>query len=453
MTLGELAARLSPQATLRGIDDEERTFTGFALDNREVRPGNVFIAIKGERVDGHDFVPAALSAGAVAAIVERQVSGPQIVVPNLIEALGHLGQSLRQGFHGPVVGITGSNGKTSTKEMTAAALSPLGTVLKNFGNQNSEYTSPLTWFELNSTHQSAVIEMGMRGKGQIKHLASVALPTLGLITMIGTAHAEMVGGRQGIAEAKAELFEALPKDGIAHLWAEDDFADFLRSKAPGLVRTFGFGPSADLRIVHYQALDLDRCEITISLGSQSVTLELPTVGRHQALNAAAALLVAHSAGVPLAPSAQALSNVQLPPMRMEIREMAGVKVLLDAYNASPDSMVAALQTLAELPCAGRRVAVLGEMKELGSLSESGHRQVGRLLAQTPLDAVLVFGDETRFIVDEAQLSGFSPHRIAVAQSLNDVRQFLSGLEPGDLALVKGSRALELERALTKEVLT
>ncbi|MBL8059380.1 MAG: UDP-N-acetylmuramoyl-tripeptide--D-alanyl-D-alanine ligase [Chthonomonas sp.] len=444
MRLSELARRTG--GSLVGQDQE---FTGFALDNREAHPGLVFVAIKGNRVDGHDYADSAAALGAVAALVERPVGGTHILVPNVVEALGKLGRSLREEFSGPVVGITGSNGKTTAKEMVAAALSPLGLVLKNVGNQNSEFTSPLTWFGLTPEHKSAVIEMGMRGLDQIRHLAEISKPNLGLITMIGSAHIEMVGSRQGIADAKAELFESLPSDGVAHLWADDEFAGYLRSKAPCRVRTFGAGPDADMRLVGYKALGVDRCEARLSLGSWNSTIELPTVGRHQALNAAAALLVADSANVPLAQTAEALTQVQLPAMRMEIVRQGGATIMLDTYNASPDSMVAAIRTLSELPCEGRRVAIIGEMKELGSVSELGHRRVGREISISPIDELVLYGEETRFIAEEAKQGGFAASRIKVATRIDEVRAIVASLFDGDLALIKGSRALELERALNQ----
>lgn len=454
MTLSELVTRLAGAqgASLQGLDGAQ-SFSGFALDNREVQPGQVFVAIKGARVDGHDYVTQALQAGAVAAIVERPVEGPQILVPDLVTALANLGKSLRAEFHGPVVGVTGSNGKTTAKEMVAAALSPLGPVLKNKGNQNSEYTSPLTWFGLNEGHQAAVIEMGMRGLGQIRHLAQISQPNLALITMIGSAHIEMVGNRQGIADAKAEILETMTPEGTAHIWAEDDFALFLAEKAPGRVRTFGESPDAEMRLLGYRALGLDRCEVFVQLGSAQAKFELPTVGRHQALNAAAALLVADSANVPLSDAVEAIQHVTLPAMRMEVRHIQGATVLLDTYNASPDSMVAALRTLSELPCQGRRMAILGEMKELGTISEFGHRQVGREIAVSPIDSLVLYGEETRFVKDEAAQSGFPTARIAKVTSLDEIRSIVQALQPGDLVLIKGSRALELERALPQEAVS
>lgn len=445
MKLSELASRVG--GTLAGDD---REFSQFVFDHRVVTADAVFAAIRGARVDGHEFVADALRAGAVAALVNRPIEGRHVLVDDVVAALAQLGRSLRQEFSGPVIGVTGSNGKTTAKEMLAAALRPLGTILKSQGNQNSEYTSPLAWMRCTSNTRAAVIEMGMRGRGQIASLAEISQPTMGLITLIGTAHLEMVGSRQGIAETKTELFRALPPDGVAHFWAEDDFASYLRSQAPGQARTFGFSEQADLRVVEYEPLHLTACRVTFALGAQRVQVELPTLGRHQALNAAAALLVADSCGVPLSEAAASLQGVELPPMRMEVRDLGGVQVLLDTYNASPDSMKAALQTLHELPARGRRFAILGEMKELGDATVAGHEEVGAIAATSGLERVVFYGGTASHFRDGALRAGMNDVDMVMAQDLNAVRRFLLDLSPGDIVLIKGSRALGLEQVLEVE---
>lgn len=442
MNLSELATRLGGE--LHGPD---AAFDGFTLDSRADQEGKVFLAIKGANVDGHEFVPWVVGSGAVAAVVESPQSVPHILVPSLVEALAAFGKSIRREFSGPVVGITGSNGKTSSKEMVSAAL---GHVLKTEGNQNTEFTSPLLWFGLRSDHTAAVVEMGMRGFGQIRHLASVAEPTHGLITMIGTSHIEMVGSREGIVRAKGELFESLPSNGVAFYWAEDDYAGDL-SKIPSCpTRTFGCSPDADCRVVGYRPIDLYSSEVMVALDGETCTFRLPTIGRHQALNAAAAVLVGGTLGRSLASIAEGLEKVQLPPMRMEIREFRNARILMDSYNASPDSMVAALRTLSELPADGRKLAVIGEMKELGEFTESGHRRLGRELAATPIDQVVLYGESTAFVRAEALQNGFPEGKIFDAHSIDEVAGFMQGVQAGDLILIKGSRALGLERALEQE---
>ncbi len=416
-------------------------FAGFALDNREVKPGDLFLAIKGANVDGHSFVSQALASGAVGAMVERPVDGPHILVDNLVNGLGRFGRSRREEFFGPVIGITGSAGKTSTKEFVAAALSPLGPILKNTGNRNTEYTSPLVWAELDNTHRAAVIEMSMRGFGQVAHLAAVSEPNIGIVTNIGNAHAEMVGSREGIAKAKSELLEALPPTGNAIIWAEDDFTDLLKGRSRAPVLTFGFGPS-DCQVLRYKAISWTEAHVEGTLKGKPWHAKLPSVGRHMALNAAAAILAAHCTGVPVQEAADALASAVLPPMRMEIIVLNGATIVLDNYNASPPSMAAAIETLSEIPASGRRLAVIGEMRELGPESAAGHRNVGEALGKSKVDSVLFYGEATK---EAARSSGLK--NVAFAASLADVTEFLRTVRAGDVVLIKGSRALELEKAL------
>lgn len=420
--------------------------TSFELDSRTARAGGLFLAIRGARHDGHDAVPEAFAAGCVAAVVERAIGGPCVVVPDLVEALARMAAGYRDEFTGPVVGVTGSNGKTTTKEFTAVALGHLGPVLKNPGNWNTEYTAPLVWAEAPGK-AAAVIEMAMRGHGQIGHLAAFSRPTVAVLTNIGTSHIEMVGSREGILEAKSEIF--LRGSGQhAVVWREDDFYASLLERADGAVTTFGTSEDADVRVTGYRALAWDRSAVLLSLHGASARVELPILGRRNALNAAAAVAAATVAGVPFEAAAQRLAEVALPPMRMQAVEHNGAIVLLDTYNASPDSMVAAIEALAELPCNGRRLAVLGEMRELGSYSESGHRRVGAALGAFRLDSVLLVGPEAATIGAEAAVA----HPGAGIHYENEVdickvREFLDTLREGDVALVKGSRALGLERAL------
>lgn len=420
---------------------ESPTFSGFALDNREVKPGDIFLAIKGANVDGHQFVSQALAAGAVGSLVEKPVDGPHILVPNLVNGLGRFGRSRREEFFGPVVGVTGSAGKTSTKEFVAAALSPLGVILKNEGNRNTEYTSPLVWAELEPRHRGAVIEMSMRGFGQVAHLAAVSEPNIGIVTNIGHAHAEMVGSRDGIARAKAELLEALPPSGNAIIWAEDEFVDVLKSRSRAPVLTFGFKP-CDCQVLRYKSVDWTSCEVEGSLQGKPWHATLGSVGRHMALNAAAAVLAAHCTGVPVQEAADGLKNAVLPPMRMEVRDFNGATIVLDNYNASPPSMIAALETLGEIPARGRRLVVLGEMRELGSESEEGHRQVGIALSKSRVDEILLYGPSMNAAKESGALA-----KARMANSLSEVTEFLRTMQPGDVVLIKGSRALELEKAL------
>ncbi|MBN8691268.1 MAG: UDP-N-acetylmuramoyl-tripeptide--D-alanyl-D-alanine ligase [Armatimonadetes bacterium] len=425
---------------------DNSNFSGFSLDNRDTVQGNVFIAIKGERVDGHNFVASAFEHGAVCALVDRAVPFPHILVPEVVAALGKLGNSIRKEFHGPVVGITGSNGKTTAKEMSSAVLGALGPVLKNTGNQNSEYTSPLTWTRLTPEHKSAVIEMGMRGFGQIDALAAISEPNIGLITLIGNAHAEMVGSREGILKAKTELFRRLPASGTAIYGADDDFAAQLKASADCQTMSFGFSEGADVRILKYTPLSLDRMAIAIGFEGDRIELELPTVGKHQALNAAAALTVGISCGVSLQSGCELLPSFEQPPMRMQVIRQRGVTILLDTYNASPDSVLMALDALREAKSLGRLTVILGSMKELGEHSEAKHREIGARVAEIEPEMFYTIGDEATWMADEAVQLGLASAKVRQLADAAEVRRVIESLGDGDFVLVKGSRALELERA-------
>ncbi len=423
--------------------------SGFATDNREVKPRNLFICIKGENVDGHDFSDKAFSEGAIACLCTKPIKGPHIVVDDISSALANFGRSKRAEFNRPVVAITGSAGKTTTKEFVAAACSPLGRIVKSQGNRNTEYTSPLLWAEVGADTAAVVVEMGMRGEGQIAHLASIAQPTVGVVTQIGTSHLEMVSSRAGIARAKSELLKALPKDGTAVLWQEDVFLDELKKAAPCNARTFGFSQEADCRVLGYRSINWEECYIKGTLDGIEFETEVPTIGRHQALNIAAAILASSACGVGVTDAVAKIPSATLPPLRLQVVERGGATFVLDTYNASPDSTVAALATLAELPAMGRKIAVLGEMKELGQSTETGHRRVGAALAESMVDKALLTGGPTRFIADEALKTGFPKDRIEelVEFDIAKVREFLKCVRDGDTVLIKGSRALGLERAV------
>lgn len=429
-----------------GVAYGDAAVTGFVTDNRDVKPGDLFIAIKGEKVDGHNFAPDAFSRGASACLVEQSVDGPHILVPNVVQALADMARSFRLEFGGPVIGITGSAGKTTTKEFCAAACASLGEVLKTQGNRNSEFTGPLLWPERTEDTKIAITEMGMRGFGQIAHLASFNLPNVAVITNIGYAHLELVGSREGIAQAKGELIEALPEDGTAILYSEDEYlGNLIAIAGDRRIRLFGQGGNADCQVTEYEALSWNSARIGGVLDGVKWEAIMPTVGRHLANNAAAAILAATEVGASLSSATEGLQTAVLPPLRMEIKTFQGATLVMDNYNSNPPAVLGAIQTLEEVPCEGRRVAVLGTMRELGDESEESHRSIGRRLSKSKIDKIVVFGDETQLIQDEFLRRGGVADRLVKVESLDAIREVLSGFGEGDTILVKGSRALELER--------
>jgi UDP-N-acetylmuramoyl-tripeptide--D-alanyl-D-alanine ligase len=421
--------------------------TGWALDHRAVKPGDAFIAIKGSKFDGHDVAEQAVAAGAVVVIAERTVAGPHILVVNLVMALARMAGGFRHAFHGEVIGVTGSAGKTTTKELIAAALQTKGPVLKTTGNRNTEYTAPLLWTELEPEHKFVVMEMAMRGPGQIEHLASFSDPTIGLVTNIGYAHLELLGTREAIARAKGELLAALDQGDHAVVWDEDPYRGVLEEISQAPVLHFGFGEESACQIGEYVPLGLSGSRVCGNCLGERWEAWLPTPGRHLALNAAAAILVGRLAGVPSQQAAEALANADLPPMRMEVRDMGGITVLLDAYNASPSSMEAALETLSGAPIEGAKIAVVGDMRELGDYAETAHRELAALLLKTGLAGVIAVGEWAPTIVHELEELRFGGQMIAVPDAMAAKIVLSQWARVGDAVLVKGSRSLELERVV------
>ncbi len=436
ITLSNLAQIIGGTLHVGSTQSHNDLITGFATDSRQVAPGDLFLAIKGANVDGHDFVEQVLARGANGTLSERPVMGPHILVANLVDALAKLGRHYRDTFKGPVVGITGSAGKTTTKEFLAAALSPLGEILKTDGNRNTEYTAPLLWPEVTADTQAVVVEMAMRGFGQIAHLASFSKPTVGVITNIGWSHVSVVGSREGIAEAKSELLAGLPQDGVAVLPIDDEFYGTLAKAAENRqIYTFGSTESADCRVIGIQTNGWEGSTINGFFADIPWQARIPYLGKHLAPNVAAAVCAAASLGLAPQEAAEALADAEIPPMRMQVLERNGVKILLDAYNASPASMMGAIETFMSLPVTGKRMAILGQMNELGDESDRAHREIGEYVRALDL-ATLVYGPlAVEYGLDEP------------AQSISDIKERISNLRNGDAILIKGSRSLELERVL------
>lgn len=429
--------------------ERERLVKGIGVDSRTIQEGDLFFAIPGERTDGHQYVRMSAERGAVGAVVSQPVEAPQgfplIYVADTIWALGCFARWYRGLFRIPVVGITGSAGKTTTKEMAAAALSARHDVLKSPQNLNTEIGLPLAIAHLERHHTVAVFEMAMRGRGQIDWLATIARPTIGVITNIGWAHLGLLGSRENIALAKSELLYRLPEDGVAVLNADDEYFEFCRRQAPCRVLSFGYQRAAMVRAVKVH-LDRDgKVFCTVRYRRESAPLQVPVPGLHHLSNALAALATAVALGVPLAEAALHLQQMQAVDKRMQVcRTEKQITVLDDTYNANPASVKAALHTLERIANGCRRVVVLGDMLELGDEAPRLHREVGREAARIGAQVIVAVGEMAEEVVRGAKAAGEPPVCLTFSDSSAAAENILRYLQPGDVVLVKGSRALQME---------
>jgi len=436
----------------------ERTdIKGISIDSRSVREGELFVAIKGDRFDGHDFVAASIRKGAWGAVVDRSVfeerrqafSGIRNLFPveDTLCSLQELSLMHRRKFSGPLVAVTGSNGKTTTKEMTAAILAGRGPVLKNEGNLNNHIGVPLTLLKLNRTHAFAVIEMGMSALGEITALARIAEPRVGVITNIGPAHLEFLGSMDNVARAKGELLEGMQGRGTAILNADDRYFDLLKGMFNGAVLSFGIANKADIMAREIRQ-GTEHTDFLLASRDGSVPVRLRAVGSHNVLNALAAAAAAMAAGATLEDIKNGLDVFVPLAMRSELRRIQGRTVLADCYNANPASMQAALETMAGLKGNGRAVAVLGDMRELGDASADAHRAAGATAARLGIDVLIVVGSMSRFIAEGARAAGMPANAVHEAASCSDAAALLRECtREGDVVLVKGSRGMKMETIL------
>ena len=416
--------------------------SGITTDTRSLKPGHVFLALRGEKFDGHDFAGVAVEKGAIAVITDRrtgtQLNGvPQLQVEDTLQAYQQIARWWRDQFNIPVIAVTGSVGKTTTKELIAAVLSTKGNVLKTQANYNNEIGVPKTLLELGSEHDYAVIEMAMRGSGQIALLSQIARPTVSVITNVGTAHIGLLGSEDAIAQAKCELLAEMPKEGVAVLNHDNQRLIETAAKVwQGQTLTYGL-EGGDLQ---GHLIDTETLEI------EGMQFPIPLAGRHNALNYLAALCVAKLLEVDWAPLTKGLS-VELPSGRSRRYDLPNDIVILDeTYNAGLESMIAALQLLAQTP-GKRQIAVLGAMKELGERSPEFHRQVGTTAEQLNLDALLILVDDP---VAEAIAAGAAPLPAECFSSSDALVTRLKELvQPGDRLLFKASRSVGLDRVVNQ----
>ncbi len=426
----------------------ERPVSGVTVDSRLVRPGNLFVALPGERTDGHRYIGAAVALGAAALLVSELTDGDAelargaasaIVVPDTLLGLHALAAAWRRRFSPLVVGVTGSIAKTSTKEAIAAVLGERFVTLKSEGNANNEIGLPLTVLRLGPEHEAVVLEMGMYVGGEIAALAAIARPKIGVVTAVREVHLSRIGSIEAVEKAKGELVEALPADGVAILNADDPRVVRMRDRTAARALTYGFAAEADVRAEEVVAAGLDGMRFTLVTPAGRVRTATPALGRHGVHNGLAAAAVGIAAGLDLDLIAAGLRAGWQAPHRDQIVRVGGLTILDDSYNASPASMIAALELLATLP--GRHVAVLGEMLELGEAHDRGHRQVGAAAAGLA-DVVVVVGEAAAGIAAGAASLGEAvvavPDRDAALAVLRET------LRPGDAVLVKASRGAELD---------
>lgn len=421
---------------------------GLSTDSRQVAPGELFLALAGERFDGHDYVGEALARGAVAAVVSRIPPGlhpdaPLIVVDDTLIAYGQLGAWSRRQSGARVVAITGSVGKTTTKRILGDLLARLGPTLTAPGTENNEIGVPRALLDLHPGHRFAVLELGMRGPGEIAYLAQLCQPDVGVITNIGASHLGRLGGREAIAQSKSELLQALCPSGRAVLNADDFFFGLLQELACCPVVSFGLGPDAQVGAEQIELLGLAGSRWVLRVGEERLPIEFPLPGEHNLRNALAASAAYWAATGSTAGLQEGLRAASGESMRDEILFLAGpLTVINDAYNASPTSVAAAIELLASLE-GSRRLLVLGDMLELGVFAEEEHRQVGRLAGERRLDWLLAVGEHAALAAETARESGIET---AVAASPEEALALLrEALRPGDVVLVKASRRVGLDR--------
>lgn len=432
---------------------------GIAIDSRDVGPGAAFVAFMGENTDGHRHLGDALSRGARALLVTRdddEVRGafaasarPEtalVLVEDALAAVEALASWHRDRLRIPVIGVTGSTGKTTTKDFVRSVLATRMRVVATTGNRNNELGVPLTIMDAGMDTDVLVVEMAMRGTGQIAHLCRIARPTAGLVTNVGVSHMEVLGSQEAIASAKGELVMAIPTDGRVFLNGDDAFLEAMARDAEAPVTRYGLGEHADITATDIESTSTGAPAFTLVTPEGCAAVTLPVPGRHNVYNALAAAAVGRDLGLSLEDIVRGLEGATFSKWRMETFVSAsGVTIINDAYNANPTSMKAAIAALEDVPTTGRRIAVLGDMAELGSLTELAHFELGELVASSSVDVLVAVGTLGARIGDGARAAGMAAEDIRPCIDAIEASEVLDDLvEAGDTVLVKASRVLGLE---------
>lgn len=438
------------------------TLSGVSIDSRTINAGNIFVGIPGDKYDGHDFIKDALSKGAAGAVVRKDhpvaatlLSGAfgervMIGVEDPLFALQEMARYYRNKFRIPVVGITGSNGKTTTKEMIWSILSRNVSVLKNEGNLNNHIGVPLTLLRLDPSHNMAIIEMGISDRGEITRLCQIAGPTSAIITNVGPTHLERLGRIENVAAAKGEILSFIDPGGVCVLNRDDTFFDVFKAKVSGRVVSFGMSPHADVYTgsadVSFDGRSIESMRFRLVCPLGEVDINLHVIGLHNLYNALGAAATAYALGVHLEDIKYGLEKFVPVKMRSVVEHAGGIYIINDTYNANPASMVAAIDTLKNLKEGKQKFAVLGDMLELGENTAAAHRDLGIYIAGTGIDGLIAVGEFAGYVAEGAIDAGMDENNALACndcvQALDSIKQWI---KKGDILLVKGSRGMKMER--------
>jgi UDP-N-acetylmuramoyl-tripeptide--D-alanyl-D-alanine ligase len=428
----------------------EGVAVGYSIDSRTLAPGELFFAVKGERFDGHDYVNSALDKGAVAAVIrkdqlQRYPDGTRLLaVDDTLVALQTLATAVRRIWGKPLIGITGSAGKTTTKEAIAHVLAARFRVLKSEGNFNNHFGLPLMLLKLEPEHDLAVIEMGMSHAGEIRALAKIAQPEIGVVTNVAPVHLEFFDSLAGIARAKYELIESLPQNGCAILNADDDYVSQFGRDFKGQVITYGTKVTAEVRAENLKSHGIDGSQFDVVTPNGREHARLPLVGEHNVLNALAAVSAGLARGMALKESVAALATLNPAEKRGQVLQLGNITVVNDCYNSNPKALEAMVDALASMK-AGRRIVVAGEMLELGPAGEEMHRAAGRHVAEKKIDMLVGVRGLAQAMVEGARQAGAQAEFVTTPEEAGEwlARQ----MRDGDVVLLKASRGVKLEKAL------
>ncbi len=429
--------------------DINEVFMNISTDSRKISEGDLFIPLIGENFDGHNFISKSLEAGAAGVITQKEHNGyggkAVIKVEDTLQALKDIASYYRSKFKIPFTGITGSVGKTSTKDMVASVLNQRFNVLRTEGNFNNEIGLPLTILRLDSFHEAAVIEMGMSGFGEISSLTSIVKPHIAIITNIGLSHIEKLGSRQNILKAKMEILEGLDKDGLVILNGDDKLLYGLKNLLGFRTLFYGMEEGMDYQASNISTSGENGSEFDITINNAEYHICVPVPGVHNVYNALAAIAAGIELGMPMDKIIRGIADFKPGKMRQNIISHNGIKIINDAYNASPQSMEAGINVLKDIAGNNRTVAILGDMLEMGDWAEKAHKDVGMFAVSKGIDYILTVGNNALNIAAGAAESENMPDKVFSFISNKDVNEFLKGfVKKGDTILVKGSRGMKME---------